>query len=192
MGRVKTYDEALRQRLLDEAGRLLTAEGIGALTLRRVAASASTSTTAVYSLFGDKDQLLTAMYTEGFKRLGRALTTARRGGPLEALGAMGMAYRAAALRTPQLYGLMFGRPAPSGEAQQVADAAFQPLVDGVRACLQGGELTAGTAEGIATHLWAISHGMVSLELAGLLGGTARSRSNAYRDALVLSAVPFLA
>ena len=55
MGRVKQYDDKLRRRLVDEAGRLLTAEGIGAVTLRRVASLADTSTTAVYSLFGDKD-----------------------------------------------------------------------------------------------------------------------------------------
>ncbi|MFN2539769.1 MAG: TetR/AcrR family transcriptional regulator [Mycobacteriales bacterium] len=191
MGRVKTYDEALRQRLLLEAGRILSAEGAGALTLRRVAAEAGTSTTAVYSLFGDKDQLLTAMYTEGFAYLGRALTRARKGPPLHALGLLGVAYRRSALSRPHLYGLMFGRTAPTGGAQQVADAAFQPLVDAVQDCLDTGELRGGTAERIATHLWAVSHGMVSLELAGLLPGTLRSRADAYRDALVLSAAPFL-
>jgi AcrR family transcriptional regulator len=191
VGRVKTYDEALRQRLLDEAGRLLTAEGVGALTLRRVAGLAGTSTTAVYSLFGDKDQLLTAMYTEGFARLGRALTRARTGPPLEALGNLGMAYRRSALAAPHLYGLMFGGTAPSGDAKQVADAAFRPLVEGVQACLISGDLKGGTAEGIATYLWAVSHGMVSLELAGLMNGGARRRSEAYREALVMSTVPYL-
>ena len=191
MGRVKTYDDALRQRLLDEAGRVLTEEGVGALTLRRVASAAGTSTTAVYSLFGDKEQLLTAMYTDGFALLGQALRKARKGQPLEALGNMGLAYRRSALARPHLYGLMFGRTAPSGSAQEVADAAFSPLVEGVQACLDSGDLKGGTAEAIATHLWAVSHGMVSLELAGLVPGSARERAAAYRDALLLSSAPFL-
>lgn len=195
MGRVKTYDEALRQRLLEEAGRLLTTEGVGALTLRRVAASAGTSTTAVYSLFGDKDQLLAAMYTEGFAQLGRALTRARSGAPLQALGALGMAYRRSALARPHLYGLMFGNAAPSfqpdDEGARAADASFLPLVEAVQACLVAGELRGGTSERIATYLWAVSHGMVSLELAGHMTGSARVRTDAYRDALVLSTVPFL-
>jgi AcrR family transcriptional regulator len=192
VGRVKTYDEALRQRLLTEAGSVLAEEGVGALTLRRVAALAGTSTTAVYSLFGDKQQLLTAMYTEGFAHLGDALRRARKGLPLEALGEMGMAYRKSALARPHLYGLMFGRTAPSGSAQEVADAAFSPLVEGVQTCLESGDLKGGTAEAIATYLWAVSHGMVSLELAGLVPGSARARTAAYRDALVLSSAPFLA
>jgi AcrR family transcriptional regulator len=192
VGRVKTYDETLRRRLLDEAGRLLTAEGIGALTLRRVAAAADTSTTAVYDLFGDKDALLAAMYAEGFSRLGRALTRARTGEPLAALGNVGMAYRKAALATPHLYGLMFGRTAPDAEGQRIADAAFQPLVDCVQAAMDSGDLRPGDPSAVATFLWAVSHGMVSLELAGLIEGSARARTEAYRDALVVSAIPWLA
>lgn len=192
MGRVKTYDDDLRLRLLDEAGALLAAEGPAALTLRRVAAQAGTSTTAVYSLFGDKDQLLAAMYTEGFARLGRALVRARSGAPLEALGHLGMAYRRAALASPQLYPLMFGGAAPSSGAQVVADAAFSPLVEAVQACLEEGSLRGGTAEGIATYLWAVSHGLVSLELAGLVTGTAKARTLAYQEALTASVVAYLA
>jgi AcrR family transcriptional regulator len=192
MGRVKTYDAALRRRLLDEAGRLLTTEGVGALTLRRVASSAGTSTTAVYDLFGDKDSLLAAMYNEGFARLGRAMTKARTGPPLEALAAMGMAYRKAALATPHLYGLMFGGTAPDPEAKRLADAAFEPLVEAVQAAMASGDLGPGDAQRLATYLWAVSHGMVSLELAGLLEGSAHKRTAAYREALVASAMPYLA
>ena len=191
MGRVKTYDETLRQRLLDEAGRLLAVEGVGAVTLRQVAARAGTSTTAVYSLFGDKDRLLAAMYTEGFARLGRALDRASVGEPLQALGAVGMAYRRAALAAPHLYGLMFGGTAPSGEAKDVADAAFLPLLQGVQDCLANGDLAGGAARQIANHLWAVAHGMVSLELAGILGGSARARTDAYRQSLLQGVTPFL-
>lgn len=192
MGRVKTYDEGLRRRLVAEAADVLALEGPGGLTLRRVAAAAGTSTTAVYDLFGDKDQLLTAMYVEGFAQLGQALRRARRGAPLEALGSMGVAYRRSALARPRLYNLMFGREAPDAGAQDVADSAYAPLVEGVQVCLDEGSLRGGTAERIASFLWSVSHGRVSLELAGLVEGSAKERAAAYRDALVLSTVPFLA
>ncbi len=191
MGRVKTYDETLRRGLLDQAGVLLSEEGLGALTLRRVASAAGTSTTAVYSLFGDKDQLLATMYSEGFLRLGASLRRARVGEPLEALAGMGVAYRRSALARPQLYALMFSRTAPSDDTRQLADAAHLPLVEGVQACLDSGALQGGTAESIAALLWAVAHGFVSLELAGLVAGTARARDLAYRDALVRSTVSFL-
>jgi AcrR family transcriptional regulator len=197
VGRVKTYDDKLRQRLVDEGGRLLSEEGVAALTLRSVAARAGTSTTAVYSLFGDKDGLLAAMYTEGFERLGTALDRARRRekDPLAALAAAGMAYRSAALKAPHLYNLMFGKAAPAFApdpvAAKTAEAAFTPLVEAVQACLEDGQLVARAADPVARYLWAVSHGIVSLELAGLGLGSARARTAAYREALVLSALPFL-
>jgi AcrR family transcriptional regulator len=187
----------LAGRLVDEAGRILSTEGAGALTLRRLATATGTSTMAVYTLFGDKPGLLAAMYREGYARLGAALTEAARDveDPLTALAELGIAYRRVGLANPHLYDLMFGRPvatfSPDAGAEQVADAAYRPLVDAVRRCLDAGALGNGDAERIAFYLWAVSHGMVSLELAGHLPGDAASRAAAYTDALILSSAPFL-
>lgn len=185
----------LAVRLVDEAGRILSTEGASALTLRRLASASGTSTMAIYTLFGDKQGLLAAMYREGYARLGAALRKATGPDPLTALAEQGVAYRRTALASPHLYDLMFGRPVPSfvpdADTQAIADAAYCPLVDGVQRCLDAGQLTGGTAERIAWHLWAVSHGMVSLELAGHLPGDEREREAAYVDALVLASVPFL-
>lgn len=192
MGRVKQHDEELRQRLLLEAGRLLSSEGVTAMTLRRVAALAGTSTTAVYSLFGDKERLLAAMHADGFEALGRALRKAAGAAPLERLAELGLAYRRAALARPHLYGLMFGGLAQGVAVDSAArQAAFAPLVRGVQDCLDSGDLTGVDAQAIATYLWAVSHGWVSLELAGLISGGERRRAADYRDALLRSVVGFL-
>ncbi len=194
---VKAHNAELATRLVDEAGRLLSAEGAAALTLRRLAGRTGTSTMAVYTLFGDKQGLLAAMYREGFARLGAALRDAAAGhdDPLTALAAQGMAYRETAIANPHLYDLMFGRPVPGfepdPEAQAVAQAAYQPLVDGVRVCAAAGALVAPDAERTAFFLWAVSHGMVSLELAGHLSGDADEREAAYRDAMICASMPFL-
>jgi AcrR family transcriptional regulator len=194
---VKAHTADLAVRLVDEAGRILSAEGAGALTLRRLATASGTSTMAVYTLFGDKQGLLAAMYREGFRRLGTAMTEATAGvdDPLHALAVLGITYRRAALDNPHLYDLMFGRPEPSfvpdPEAQAVADAAYRPLVEAVQRCLDAGALLPGDAERIALFLWAVSHGMVSLELAGHLPGDEAAREAVYGDALALSSVPFL-
>ena len=45
---------------------------------------------------------------------------------------------------------------------------FERLVDGVRRCLDAGRFSPGDAVDLATQLWAVSHGAVTLELAGLL------------------------
>ena len=116
--------------------------------------------------------------------------------PLEALAQQGVAYRDTALANPHLYGLMFGTAAPGfspdAAGAEVAQAAYQPLVGGVQRCLDAGVMYGSTAERIALHLWAVSHGMVSLEIAGHLESDEQQRAAAYRDALIYSSVPFLA
>lgn len=186
------------ERLIDEAGRLLDGEGPSALTLRRVAERAGTSTMAVYTRFGDKDGLLGAMHAVGFRRLGAALTSAAArcpDDPLAALAEMGLAYRRAALDSPHLYHLMFGEAAPDfhpdDTGRAIADAAYEPLVAGVRRALEAGVLAGGTAERISLFLWAVSHGFVSLEISRKLKLDAEKAEAAYRDALVLSAMPFM-
>jgi AcrR family transcriptional regulator len=195
---VKTHTAALATRLVDEAGRILSAEGASALSLRRLAQATGTSTMAVYTLFGDKQGLLAAMYREGYERLGAALRAAAgdtADDPLERLARLGYAYRANALANPHLYDLMFGRPvaafAPDPEVTEIADAAYQPLVDAVRRCVDAGALI-GIAERIALHLWGVSHGTVSLELAGHLPGDATERARLYTEAMVFASWPFLA
>lgn len=196
-GRRRTSQADLATRLVDEAGRILSAEGAAALSLRRLATAVGTSTMAVYTLFGDKQGLIAAMYREGFARLGAHLRKAasRSEDPLTALAHLGVAYRAAALANPHLYDLMFGRPIatfdPDPATKAVADASYQPLVEGVQRCLDAGQLVGNSAERIAFYLWAVSHGMVSLELAGQGAKTKREREAAYNDAMALSGVPFL-
>ncbi|MDQ1746338.1 MAG: hypothetical protein QOD07_601 [Frankiaceae bacterium] len=193
---VKTHTADLAARLVDEAGRLLAREGAAALTLRRLATASGTSTMAVYTLFGDKQGLLRAMYRTGFDRLGAALRTAAatQDDPVEALVALGQAYRDTALANPHLYGLMFGTAVPGfvpdDDAKAVADAAYEPLVEGVRRCLHAGTMAGTAAERIALHLWSVSHGMVSLELAGHL--PAPDPATAYVEAMVYAGIPFVA
>lgn len=196
MPAVKTHDESLRRRLVDVAGQLLAAEGPASLTLRRLASLSGTSTMAVYTLFGDKQGLLTAMHREGFARLGASLARAHSEGdePLAALAALGTAYRDAALGNAHLYHLMFGGAVPGftpdAAGVAAAEATFQPLVQAVQVCLDAGALQGADAERIALHLWAVSHGMVSIELHGR-PGAARDAAETYREALVYAATPFL-
>ena len=193
---VKSHDASLATRLVDEAGRILAAEGVAALTLRKLATRTGTSTMAVYTLFGDKRGLLTAMHNEGFARLGAAMQRAAAHSgddPLSALAALGMAYRETALANPHLYGLMFGGAVPGfvldPTSQAAAEATFTPLVAAVQRCLDAGVLAGADAETIAGYLWAVSHGVVSLAISGKLTVDAEK---AYGDAMVYAILPFSA
>lgn len=173
----------LTARLVDAAARILVQEGPGGLSLRKVAAAAGVSTMPVYTLFGDKQGLLDAMHREGFRRLGLALDAVpRTGDPLADLAALGFAYRQAALASPHLYGLMFESGFGNTEA---AEATYHPLVAAVARCQREGVFSGDDPEPVALHLWAMAHGLVSLELAGKVGG------EAFAEQLGYAAVPFL-
>jgi AcrR family transcriptional regulator len=187
--------DPLTSRLVDEAGRLLLEAGPAGLSLRKVAEAAETSTMTVYTRFGNKQGLLAAMHREGFRRLGAALAeAAQETDPVEALLATGLAYRRSALAGAALYGLMFGPPvegfAPSPEDEAAAAATYDPLVEAVRRCCEDGVMK-GDPERIARHLWTVTHGAVGLELAGRLPLLGQSPDDAYEEALVAAAAPFL-
>jgi AcrR family transcriptional regulator len=169
--RPRTHDEALRVRLLDRAGVLLSTEGAAALSLRRLAADVGTSTTAVYSLFGGKPALVRELFVEAFHRFGNHLRAVHRtDDPGEDLIALGLAYRRSALADPHLYPIMFANILPGFEPdEQVSHealAALTPLIDAVRAGIDGGLFVEVPANTVMLSCWALAHGLVSLELNG--------------------------
>ncbi len=173
MARPRTHDEALRLKLLDRAGELIAADGPKALSLRKLAADAGTSTTAVYSLFGSKPDLVNALYTEGFRRFGaRMAGVPRTGDAVDDLVALGVAYRTSALADPNLYGIMFTKSIPGFEpnedAERLARKTLEPLEEVIRTAVADGVFIDVPPEAIAVGCWAFVHGLVSLELNGNL------------------------
>jgi AcrR family transcriptional regulator len=77
MGRPRAYDERVASVLLEAAERIVEAEGLDALSVRRVANEIAVTTRAVYSLFGSKDGLVVALGARAFDLL-RAQSSNRR------------------------------------------------------------------------------------------------------------------
>jgi AcrR family transcriptional regulator len=174
VARPKLHDDSLRAAILERAGDLFAIEGPGAVTVRRVADAASTSTAAVYDLFGDKNGLLRVMFVEGFRRLAAHFdAVAITDDPMHDLRALGLAFRANALVNPQLYELMFGCPFPDFRPTDAetteALGTFETLVANVSRCIDAGALAPGDPLDVATTLFALVHGLASLEQRGWLG-----------------------
>jgi AcrR family transcriptional regulator len=187
MPRPKTHDEALRIKLLDRAGELLSAEGPKALSLRKLAADVNTSTTAVYSLFGSKPDLVNALYVEGFRRFqARRAAATGTGDPVEDLVQLALVYRTSALADPHLYSIMFTKAVPGSEPNddtaERARNTLAPLEETVRAGIEAGVLADVDPGVIAVSCWAFVHGLVSLELNGDLPSEF-SVGDAYETAL---------
>jgi AcrR family transcriptional regulator len=178
MVRPKVHDEALRDRLLERAGAMLSAGGISALSLRTLARDCGTSTTAVYSLFGGKSALVTAVLDEALRGVAaRVAAVATGDDPLGDLVRLGAVYRQNALAEPHVFdAFATGELHPDG-----ARAALVPLRDLVERAVTvralRPDLDPDTA---AVTIWSTVHGWVSLERRGLLPEVADAR---FEDAL---------
>ena len=175
-----------RRQVLDVAATLLQDQGPQALTVRTVAERARVSVQAVYTLFGGKPGLCEALFVEGFAHLQAALDAVEpTPDPVADVVRQVHAYREAALARPGFYALMFGRPVPefrpSASALARARATIGGLVDALRrATPEGGG--APHPEQAAQVIWALNHGLVSLELDGHLAGGEQGRARLERAA----------
>ncbi len=174
--RSPTGDSASRPDPVVEAAEgLLRSDGPHALSLRRIAELAGTSTQAVYTRFGGKAGLVDALYREGYRRLARRLDEVDdRLEPAERIRRLSAAYRANAIENPHLYEVMTGRPVPEYaaplESRQRARRTLQAAIDAIADAVDAGHLE-GEPEEIAQRMWAAGHGFVSLEIHGLDAGT---------------------
>lgn len=163
------HDEALRGRLMEVAGRILSAEGPAALSLRRIAAEAGTSTTAIYTLFGSKEELVRSICREGAARLSAATAEVEpTDDPVADVEELGRAYRRWALADPATYQVIFGNPLPgfelSEEDKEEARRSLRDVQRAVARCIDGGRYAAADPTDVAHRLWGLVHGLVSLEL----------------------------
>ncbi|MFE5338492.1 TetR/AcrR family transcriptional regulator [Isoptericola sp. NPDC056573] len=179
MARPRLHDDALRTRLLEVTSEALSTGGEQAVTVRSVAASAGTSASAVYALFGSREELLAAVSAEGFRRFATHLAAVpRTDDPVADLRALGVAYRRSALADPHFYRTMFDRAVrPGADAPPATEQpTFRVLLAASARVLGVGP---SDAEPVAVGLWGLVHGLVSLELAGLLPGDEPARAARY-------------
>ena len=185
--------EAQRRLLLDAASRLLETEGPQALTMRRIAGEVGCSTSVLYGMFGGKAGIAEALWCEGFERLHAALAAVDGDEPLARLAGLGQAYRACTLANRSYYTVMFARPIPGFEpSRDTYEVSLRPLrllTEAVADCVAAGVFRPVEPAHTARVLWAASHGVVSLELAGYEG--AIDPEACYEDLMAAAAASFL-
>ena len=169
MARPRIHDAELRTRLLEAAAENVARHGVDSLSLRKLAAAQGTSTTAIYSLFGGRAELLVALFAASFSSFGDSQRQVPvTSDPEVDLRALAVAYRHWALHNPHLYAVMFGGVLGSvdvSEEAQLAAAAMDPLRAAVARAVADGTMTGASVDLISHSFWAIVHGLVSLELA---------------------------
>lgn len=162
----------LREDIINGASALLAETGSPVqLSLRAVAKRVGIATTSVYLHFEDIDHLVLAVADRFFFQLASVQNDAETGisDPLERLLARCRAYCRFALEHPGHYRLMFRAELAPGLALSFSEApgrsSFESLVTAVGRCLhvEDGQPRADPRR-LATAIWALEHGLVSLRL----------------------------
>ncbi len=162
----------LRQALVDQAVRTIRAEGVEGLTLRDVGAHLRVSRTALYRHFADKQALLVAVATDGFRAFRRELSQAwvGAGRGREGFLAQGRAYIRFAMENPSHYRVMFGGYVAKGEcgAELAAEseAGFRVLVDALIDLQAAGLVRRDPPLQLAVFVWGVVHGAAMLTIGG--------------------------
>lgn len=145
-----------------------------ALSLRLLAKQVGVSANAAYRHFTDKDDLLSAMAAEGFRRFtgGQKQAMALQNDAEGRLRASGKAYVSFAQAHPVLFRMMFDRVATRQDHAELQAACAEGLTSLMEA---SGEAVSGgvqvdPAQAIvnATACWALVHGLSHLALGGQL------------------------
>ena len=159
----------INERLVAAALQLLRDENPADLTVRRIANVAGTTTMCLYTGFGSRDGLLDAVYAQGFEQLREDMARAGLAAdPTEAVRRLLQAYRGFALANPGLYGLLFERVLPGFDPSPQVRRTALDTTFGLLAA-QAGRLLGTDPQDRASRefgytLWALTHGLVSLEL----------------------------
>jgi AcrR family transcriptional regulator len=166
----------LRDALLDEALRTIQKHGVDQLTLRTVGTRLGVSRSALYRHFADKQALLAAVGSEGFRLLRQAVADAweQNGRGRTGFEAMAKAYVQFAVAHPSHYRVMFGGFIESAAKDDTfineAKAAFQVLVDALIEQQDTGDINRDEPVLMARFVWALVHGIAMLVIDGQVSG----------------------
>jgi AcrR family transcriptional regulator len=175
----KTYHHGdLKNALINAGVKILAQEGVGGLSLRKVALKAGVSHSAPYAHFADKQALIAAISTEGFRQLYENVNTAAQkyeDQPTKQLTEVAWAYVQFALDERDRFKVMFSgileKEKEYPEFVAESQRNFQLVKNIVAANQASGQLRSGPSDLVALSAWGIVHGFVLLLLEGQISHT---------------------
>ncbi|HET6949817.1 MAG TPA: TetR/AcrR family transcriptional regulator [Acidimicrobiales bacterium] len=173
--------------VVDCARSLIRAEGVDAVSLRRVARELGVTAPALYAYVRDYDSLLAEVAAGELGAMQRQFGAVGGADPISRLRRLGRTYVAHAREEPHLHRLTFRYPPAAvsggdgggfGPATEAYAAALEPIEQAIAADL----LAADDPVLVALTLWSAVHGVAEVLLMGL------GLPEATADALVVSVV----
>jgi len=174
----------LKNALISAGVEILTKDGISGLSLRKVALQAGVSHSAPYAHFPDKQSLVAAISTEGFRQLYSELDAAIlafENDPKQQLLAGAKAYAGFAQNHKDIFKIMFSSVLEKEKEYpsfvEISRKTFERVVEVVQACQLAHVLGAGMPDIMALYIWGCVHGIVLLGLEGQIPHTVLERQN---------------
>jgi AcrR family transcriptional regulator len=188
----KYHHGDLKNALIQAGVEILAKEGVGSLSLRRVARYAGVSHSAPYAHFSDKQALIAAISTEGFRKLYTALENATQpysSDPKRQLIECAWAYIQFATSERDIFKIMFSgileQEKDYPDFVEISHRTFNRVVQVVDACQKAGVLRSAPLELSAVAVWGQVHGIVSLALEKQISHTVLDQFN-LREMLLFS------
>jgi len=170
-----------KDRIFAAARAVLDHEGIGGLSVRKVATRAGVSPMAMYRHFADKDALLNALMDDGLAAWEKVVRGIRAEPPMEWLEEVIEAFLKFALSQPHRFDTAFFLPAP--EARRYPDdfvAGRSPVIAMIMVRIDqakaDGRLDDTPAVDIALALASMAQGLVSMQRANRFSSVKQFRA----------------
>lgn len=160
-----------REAIAKAARDILVAEGLHAVSLRRVASSLGVTAPALYAHVVDKRDLLQGIVEREIDNLLERFANVPGGAPCDRLEQMSIAYIDYGLQNPDLFRAMFlFRPEltsePRADQPALGCQIHEAFLGVVREAQTEGALEDGDPELTALTIWTTAHGVVTTLLSG--------------------------
>ncbi len=169
----KYHHGDLKNALIQAGIAILSEEGLNALSLRKVAQRAGVSHAAPYAHFADKQALVAAISTEGYRCLYDqmyAVVQLYRDDPQRQLFEGAWAYVQFALDDPAHFKITLSGAVEMEKEYpafvELSHKSFELVLEIVQRCQSVGTLKPGSPVLMAMSVWSLVHGFVSLYLEG--------------------------
>ena len=174
----------LKNALIEAGLEILSKEGVGGLTLRKVARQAGVSHSAPYAHFADKQALIAAIATEGYRLLYEKMLEIQQkfsDDPSRQLVEVAWAYVYLAQNDPAQFKVTFSsavaREKDYPALVEMTGNCFNQVVRIVKACQQAGILAPSEPDTMAVSIWSVVHGFASLLIEGQISHLVLERTS---------------